>query len=764
MKKMAITAAFLPLRFAPIFLMIPMVANGEKLNGLIARWPLSEGQGLAIHDNAGHHHGKLTEPGWFLEKTSAFLYLAPSRYIIIPHQDDLNVEKALTLSAWINLTDTSGEQAILCKGRQHFSSGFIFLQEDGKLSLQMATEKKPGLKTNAKGYFLFTKPLLMKKTWSAVAVTYDSQKGKVVFYHNGKAVHETQAEGGVVYQPKDARLPAAIGTASAAPGACFQFNGFIREVNLYGRALSPDEIDHDYHENRPISCFKVEHEDERLEKKLTCKIHALVKDEETGTPLNCRVVIEGKEQNYVPSDGPIYGSAKNGYFSAFGEFSQKVPPGTFTITVSRGFEYRPERLSVSLTQEETQNTVINLKRLVDFPKKGWFCGEHHVHALGHSKKKLDSLFGNTPETAERGFINACMVCQAEGLNFVNFVTAMTWKTGPHYTGLTAAKDFIAYSGWEGGSCAGGHICALNCPGGKKTLKKGIFDNMDFLDDLRANGAIGLFTHPYSGAVEDASDNCVARELPLGIALEKVSAWDVFCWGDVNAAMRDWYRYLNMGFKVTATAGTDTYLNANGKPGSFRVYCKLDSLTWPEVVKSYGAGRTFVTSGPLLSFTVNERTIGETLVFPGDHPETLRLNLEAFSLAGLEKVEIIKNGSPVKTLAAAGSDLKKDFPLEIKETCWLAVKVFGKKGFCGGLAHSSPVYIQFGKHPMIPFPEDINYFIDWLDKYKKVLPEIARQNKASMAQADGLLRNIDKARAVYESLSKSPRLWTMRQNP
>src|SRR5262249_6846495 len=69
----------------------------------------------------------------------------------------------------------------------------------------------------------------------------------------------------------------------------------------------------------------------------------------------------------------------------------------------------------------------------------------------------------------------------------------------------------------------------------------------------------------------------------------------------------WYRLLNCGLRVPATAGTDVFLNRIGSnlPGGDRVYVHVDCpLTYAGWVDGLKAGRSFVTRGPMLTFTVD----------------------------------------------------------------------------------------------------------------------------------------------------------------
>ena len=65
----------------------------------------------------------------------------------------------------------------------------------------------------------------------------------------------------------------------------------------------------------------------------------------------------------------------------------------------------------------------------------------------------------------------------------------------------------------------------------------------------------------------------------------------------NDGLRLWYRYLNCGFRLTATAGTDkmtTFVTV----GANRVFARVDGeFTYQNWIDALKAGRTFITNSP-----------------------------------------------------------------------------------------------------------------------------------------------------------------------
>tara|TARA_R110002049_G_scaffold285698_4_gene467097 strand:- start:267237 stop:269624 length:2388 start_codon:yes stop_codon:yes gene_type:complete len=62
--------------------------------------------------------------------------------------------------------------------------------------------------------------------------------------------------------------------------------------------------------------------------------------------------------------------------------SVRLPPGDYTINVTRGPEYVPVRLQVNIPDVRRHQVAVKLRRWIHLAKQGWYSGDHHVHAAG----------------------------------------------------------------------------------------------------------------------------------------------------------------------------------------------------------------------------------------------------------------------------------------------------------------------------------------------------------------------------------------------
>ncbi|RLD17779.1 MAG: hypothetical protein DRI36_02970 [Caldiserica bacterium] len=733
-------------------------ARKKFLKGLIGYWPMDEGEGKIVYNKANPMlYGKIVNGVWSKgERGSGLEFISDLRsFVIIPSQLELNLTDKLTISAWIWPSDTFGRKAIVSKGNQYRANGYNFCLYNKKLQFCRKPEGSP---ERYAARWVSSSPLIEPKTWSYVACSYDATSGKVIFYHNGVKSDEALLKPKKIayFYPK---CPVVIGAMGLYPRDYWSFSGFIKQVKIYNRVLTPEEIKEDYEKTKNIANLRLETKQERYEKTLTSKVKAEIFDLDTKKPLNARVYLEDENGIfYFPKESFHYGKNKI-YFYAFGNFESKIKPGKFILTVLHGFEYEPKRISFKAEKGKETNLKIGLKRLVNMPSLGWYASDWEIQYWGHA--------GVTPYTLKMGLKNAVKIFQAEGLNHIHSPAPSNYGGGIKDKKLAPSlktSDFVADLGGETHTMIDDDILCLNISSYPRI--NNIY-NLPMIEQVEKQG--GLAIPSGIGRLGKSFDNVHIKEnsrfFPVYVALRKVPV----CPDSGSSIV---YKYWNLGFKLSISGKTDCYIADPPRsciPGRSRTYVKADELSVPGICEGYKKGKTIFTNGPLIIFNVEGKDIGET-VFLKKGKHKLKINLKAYSVTGLEKIEIIKNGNVIKTISGEGKKrIEKQFNLEIEHTCWLAAKCIGKKNeFFGTLAHTSPVYIQVGKEKMIPKQEDIEYFLLWLSKlrdFTKRWLEANKNNRRFMGQwkklSSGYYEAIDKAENIYKSLSNNPRDWAIK---
>jgi hypothetical protein len=198
-------------------------------------------------------------------------------------------------------------------------------------------------------------------------------------------------------------------------------------------------------------------------------------------------------------------------------------------------------------------------------------------------------------------------------------------------------------------------------------------------------------------------------------------------------LTDWYAFLNMGFQVPAAAGSDwPYMSL---PGSVRTYVQIQGDftpdAWNQGLKS---GRSYVSNGPMMDFSVDGHEIGSTLT--AQSGQTVKVKGRGYILPSWDKLlhaSIIVNGDVVKEirLEKGQEEIDLEFDLKIDESCWVAFKVHGEKAqnivfqspYIKQIqAHSSPIYILVDGQPawsLQKAPQIIDQLIDRLASVKEM---------------------------------------------
>jgi hypothetical protein len=226
--------------------------------------------------------------------------------------------------------------------------------------------------------------------------------------------------------------------------------------------------------------------------------------------------------------------------------------------------------------------------------------------------------------------------------------------------------------------------------------------------------------------------------------------------------RDWtlygfqtyYALLNCGFRMRPAAGT-----ANGVHpvplGFSRVYVHLDgSFNFDSWMRGLAAGRSFVSTGPMLLAKVEGQWPGATFQMTKP-PNDYRLECTVRSEQALESIELIVNGivsqrfEPQNKKAATGSfETVVSTQFSPKETSWLAWRCFEKRP--GGrfrFAHTAPWYFEVPGQALRPRRAEAEWLVT------RVKEEIARSRGIA---PESLIEDYQRSLEIYEQLAKTAR--------
>jgi hypothetical protein len=255
-----------------------------------------------------------------------------------------------------------------------------------------------------------------------------------------------------------------------------------------------------------------------------------------------------------------------------------------------------------------------------------------------------------------------------------------------------------------------------------------------------------FTHPASSSGDPFLGAYAAKSVPVDVALGKIDSLDIN-WGEPTLQL--WYGLLNCGFRLPASAGTDCFLNRirSRLPGSDRAYVKIDNgFSYAAWIRNLKAGRSFVTSGPLLEFLVDGKFLGETIQLSVSG--TISVRASASWQSPLDRVELVYNGAIVGTGKFSADHLTATLEqtVKIERSGWLCFRVFAQDRT---LAHSSPIYVTVAGKPTVS-RDDAQYFLQWIDRLEAKLNE--RSRIPSPALRTHVEDQLSAAREVYRKIA------------
>src|SRR5262245_6192124 len=442
----------------------------------------------------------------------------------------------------------------------------------------------------------------------------------------------------------------------------------------------------------------------------TTLLRGEVVDADTGRPIPCRVSIRGEDASwYFPESESPRGSAVASRKAAIGNpaivemhttlsadpFVARLPEGRYVLTAERGKEYHPERREVAVGTEPVRLSV-PLRRWIDMAGRGWYSGDTHVH------RTLDEL----PN-----------VMLAEDLNLAAPLT--DWVREAFVPPVERRAASFRDPGPDPIRVDGTHLIVPRNTEyeiftvGKERHTLGAFFVLDHKTPLDL-GAPPVGPVARRARREGALIELDKHNWPWSMALVPVMPVDLYelannhLWqadfafrdfGEAPAAymgvekdergftergwiefgFRNYYALLDCGFRLRPTAGTAS--GVHPVPLGFgRVYVRLDSgLDAGAWLRGLDAGRSFVTTGPMLFVTLDGHDPGHCFVPADPAAREYRLRGSAIGAMPLERIEVVVNGEVARTIKPVNRETGRAYESPIDEavtldgTSWVAVR-------------------------------------------------------------------------------------------
>lgn len=175
----------------------------------------------------------------------------------------------------------------------------------------------------------------------------------------------------------------------------------------------------------------------------------------------------------------------------------------------------------------------------------------------------------------------------------------------------------------------------------------------------------------------------------------LDAQNIFDGAEHGSYEHSFYRYLNLGFKVPFSTGTDWFISDFS-----RVLVPVEgTLTSPKWLQQLAAGRSYITNGTFLELDVAGHRVGDTIRVSG--PTVLAVRGRGIGRNDFRALELVHNGEVVHSIKgrpeAGRFEADMEFPLRLEQPGWVALRIAlesGENEFGAPLfAHTSPIYVE-----------------------------------------------------------------------
>ena len=493
-------------------------------------------------------------------------------------------------------------------------------------------------------------------------------------------------------------------------------------------------------------------------------------------------------------------------------FEVSLPPGEYTFTAERGHEYFAAKQTLTVPETgDVPPVELKLERWIDMAARGWYSGDTHLHRQLADVPNIiaaEDLHVALPLTYwVRGAYEAPEKFPVKGNPEPKLITIEEYLPQANRSPL---KRFIWPINTEyelftvnGKSHTQGAVLVLNH---KTPLRPGAPPVGPLSQAARDEGALfDLDKHTWNWTpmivpvmkadLFELANNHIWRTEFLNkswTADVLPKDWDIETdpqgyteRGWIDWGFKTYYAYLNCGFRMRPTGGTGS--GYHPVPAGFgRVYVECPGeFTYEKWKEGLNAGRSFVTTGPMLEVTVTGQMPGSVL--KDAIPQHVEVTGFIQSATAFVQLEVIVNGNtiPLRQNEVSPVPVKKGTKIippghiygfktyvPIEHSSWIAVRCLEHRvqesiserdrwikdtvpddSFVNGerprastrvrYAHTAPVYFEIDG-PIKPRKREVNYFIQRMEQ------EIARNTGVL---ADDEVAEYRKALEIYQKIAE-----------
>jgi hypothetical protein len=421
-----------------------------------------------------------------------------------------------------------------------------------------------------------------------------------------------------------------------------------------------------------------------------------VTDPESKQPIACKVTFRSSVTTGTPylgmSDGvgewlgPNVLGVRDTLYGDPCDFSVPLPiapiaptaAGTMHFIVSQGIEREVAERDLELKSGQTATLEVELPRAID--TRGYACADFHVHSapsfdsdvpldqrlISAVADGLDALAPTDHDVVVDWNAELARANMQGRLTLIlgDEVTADSWANAPQSLGHFAVfpvpltMDASSYQlQWD---TVGSLLARLD-----QTFP----DSLIQVNHPRWDATIGFLT----ANAFNPLDPTIGERLGLS-HLNAIEVWnthEIDGLGGIGleGVLQDYFKLIDLGFRLVATGNTDTH-ELSRQPLGYPRNCirvaddSAGGLTADAVLEGLGAGHSIVTSGPWLEVSLAGKGPGETVTRP-QSPE-LEILVDGASWVPIDHVLVFVNGAMVDSVAVPEVPMRLKVPLSLPE--------------------------------------------------------------------------------------------------
>ncbi len=433
---------------------------------------------------------------------------------------------------------------------------------------------------------------------------------------------------------------------------------------------------------------------------------------------------------------------KNSCFPEENGLEVRLQVGNYLVCASRGPEYSMASEIVQVFQDETEELILRIDKVVK--TENLISVDPHMHTI-YSDGTVDIA-----ERIKSVVAEGLDVAIATDHNYINDYRPTLERLGLNNYLATIVGNEVT---------TGGVIHYNTYPLSQRIDEPNngaIYPHhktaTPLFQDSRNKDpeAILQVNHPRSGtigyfnnfALDPESAATAHRDLDLNFdVLEAMNGPYVYSSNEQSIA--DWLNLMNRGYYFPIVASSDSHSIDGGQPGYSRTYVYYDggegnALDVRSVIQAMKKGHSFATNGPILDFKINRTHIPGDSFTDKDGEVDIWVHVESAPWISVAEVRLIINGKrkivfPVDESSDSVVRFSGKITLPIEKDCYIAAEVMGNKSLFP--VHQAWARYGLRKNATIPYAVTNPIFID-MDgngKFDPPLPNSIKLIEASKTE-------------------------------